>query len=142
MVVYDQDDRFHKVLGTTLDEEAEGERRPKPFLVIALADKIDEDSLVDISKKLSKPEKTVVLVTATGLRKRGLNIVEYGSIEQTVREVVEYLGHQPLKKILRRCYHLIILFEETGAIYIRRASNPLKGSIHYCPVNDSRTGGN
>ena len=136
MVVYDQDDRFHKVLGTTLDEEAEGERRPKPFLVIALADKIDEDSLVDISKKLSKPEKTVVLVTATGLRKRGLNIVEYGSIEQTVREVVEYLGHQPLKKILRRCYHLIILFEETGAIYIRRASNPLKGSIHFCPNFD------
>ena len=68
---------------------------------------------------------------------RGLNIVEYGSIEQTVREVVKYLTEQPLQTILGQCDHLIILFEETGAIYLRRQTDgSLKGSIHFCPNFD------
>jgi hypothetical protein len=136
VVVYDQDPQFHSTLEEALATRSCA-REPKPLLVIALADKIHEDSLVTIVEKLSEPRRTIVLATATHLRKWGLNIVEYGSIEQTVHEVGRYSREQPLQTILQNCGHLIILFEETGAIYLRRATDGwLEGSLHFCPNFD------
>jgi hypothetical protein len=133
LVVYDQDPRFHEALESAVKQTSISHR---PVLIIALAETIHEESLAAIRQKLSARTDTVVVVTATGLRKHGLNIVEYGSIEQTVREVFEYSTTQPLETILQESDHLIILFEETGAIYIRRENETLRGSIHFCPNFD------
>jgi ATPase family associated with various cellular activities (AAA) len=119
-------------------------RKRKPFegrsLILACRDQVDASSLKALCARLRcGPNETAVVVTASWLRKGGANIVEYGSIEQTLREIVSCAVAKsgPLPALLRYSAHVVILFEETGAAYLRRDRNGrFTGSFHFCPNLD------
>jgi hypothetical protein len=140
VVIYEQDRNFRKVLKDLADKPSE--RRPTGHdssltsaLIVGLADEVDEAS-IEAAKRIFGPgSTTIVLLTADGLRRAGLNIVAYGSIEQTVQELSERLSTNPLKDLLEHVSHLVVLFEETGAVWINN-TEPRRGSIHFCPNFD------
>lgn len=142
VVVYERDREFGDVFKRFVAAKPSFEPDVRRALVISLADHISETAL---SQAIAfghggTPDRSriVGVVTAEALRHRGLNIVEYGSIERTVRDIVHYAGRNPLAKILELCGHVVVVFEDTGAIYLRRdaGGNIWTGSVHFCPNFD------
>jgi hypothetical protein len=141
-VVYEMDRLFRASFEGLLEDRTFRFRsNPRRILVVSLDDEIKATSVSGAVRlfhgRRRRPANVVVLLTAEGLRNSGCNIVEHGSIEQTVREVVAYTRRSPIKDIVRWCHHVVVVFEETGALYLYR--KPLRGwqgTIHYCPNFD------
>lgn len=82
-------------------------------------------------------DRTITLIRARDLRDAGCNIVEYGSLELTLRRVMEHVNQPPLSTIFQFCNHIVVLFEETGALHLYRdESGKYSGSLHSCPNMD------
>jgi hypothetical protein len=81
-------------------------------------------------------ERTVVLVTADGLRKAGLPITKYGALEKTVADIFDKCNTTPLKELLDLAAHVVVSFSETGGLVLDRSTGTLKASLHYCPNFD------
>lgn len=138
-VIYEQDGQFIPLLDGRL-AAANPSPFDKPKLIIAMATRINEEATRNLCKMYGEPPSPIVLVTAAGLREMGLNIIEYGSIEKTVRDVVGYITTStgPLRGFLDYCGHLIIGFEDADVIYIRHDSDRgLIGSYYSCPNFDA-----
>jgi hypothetical protein len=140
VVIYEQDPHFRKALAGLARESRNrksgaGGRLSAPALIVALADDVDKTSIEAARELFGPGSTTIALVHADGLRHSGLNIVDRGSIEQTVHELSDCLSLNPLKGLMDHCSHLIVLFEETSAMCISNAK-PRKGSIHFCPNFD------
>ena len=146
LVVYDRSSSLRKSikadgLGGNLSDLASN---ALGGVVIAIRDNLHEcdeksNSWLGIMKeKLAVDDKgrerTLTMVNADALRKCGLAITEYGSIEQSVRDVVKYRGHKYIKALLAMGDHLVVVFRETGALYLNATTN--EGSIHFCPNFD------
>lgn len=141
VVVYERDREFGDVFAKLVAVPTAFEPDPGRALVVSLADDISVTALSQAITfahgRTADRGKIVAVLTAEALRHRGLNIVEYGSIERTVRDLVHYTGRDPLAKILALCGHVVIVFEDIGAIYLRRdEGDTWTGSIHYCPNFD------
>lgn len=100
----------------------------------------------DIVNSIRDDVVTTVLIPADSLRKWGLPIVEYGSTEQAVRDVVAHLDKAPLNFIKKNNRHLVVVFRETAALHLRMNCDPdcqtVTGSVHYCPNWDRLAQGN
>lgn len=113
-------------------------------VIVAIRDDLDppekhENWLTSLANVLSKrPKKkgnpTIVMVHADTLRKCGLNITEYGSLEQAVREVSSHANRYPLGELCAMSSDLIVVFRETGALHLK--SDLKGGSLHICPNFD------
>ena len=143
MVVVYEADRCFRVAFRNLQKDKTFEFRANRdrHIVVSLDDDIDVELLRAAVRLFHGtdpcPRNVVVLLTAVGLRNRGCNIVQDGSIEQTVREFVAHTRRSLLADVLSLADHLIVIFEETGAVYIRRDRRQrLHGSIHFCPNFD------
>lgn len=104
-------------------------------IVISIKENIKDNEWLEILSKLAKDKKDrcIVIITADDLRHAGLDITEYGAIEQQVREIVGYLNEEPLNKIWDKlCEHLVVIFRENQVLYI----NTAYGSYHVCPYFD------
>lgn len=83
-------------------------------------------------------DRAIVVLTADSLRKSGLRIVEYGHLEQAVRDVVTQMGKTPLSQFAKHCRHIVVSNQESALLHVvapKRHSDhgPIKGSIHICP---------
>jgi hypothetical protein len=139
VVIYEQDPKFRdafKELAEKLHktQSKESNRRSAPTFIVALADDVNKAS-IEAAKRIFGKATTIVLLTADGLRRSGLNIVAYGSIERTIQHLSACLPKNPLKEILDHSSHLLVLFEETGAVCINNTGRR-QGSIHFCPNFD------
>jgi hypothetical protein len=136
IVIYDRDPRVRSILRRVRGSSTPPNRATR-VLVVAMMEDVDESLASAVRSHFqADPANTIILLTVDALRRRGLNIIEYGSIEQTVRDTVRYLQHSPLKNIMESCGHLLLVFEETGVIYVRRDDTRWRGSIHFCPNFD------
>lgn len=106
-------------------------------VVIAIEGNITDENIQDIDQSLDEDVVTTVLVPVDSLRKWGLPIVEYGSTEQAVRDIVSHLDKVPLNFIKKKNRHLVVVFRETAALHLRMNCDPdcltVTGSVHYCP---------
>ncbi len=155
LVIYDRDSRLREFIMKNDNYGVSGSlNNPKEALqclvqsatngvVIAIRDNINDKWLTCLEKILSAKEnsvheRSVVILTADALRKYGLNITEYGSIEQAIHEVVAYLDRDPIKQIIQKlCAHLIVVFREAAALLIHmKSSDGGSGSDHFCPNFD------
>ena len=131
LVLFDFDDAFRAAARSTLAglTAAAGER----ITVIGLAAETGESALSWFDALTPEvtggPERTVAILRAEELRKAGLVIIESGPIERTVRDLFPYFAQPPLRTVSRHAAHLVILFEEQGAIYAK-VSAPQTGCIH------------
>ena len=80
--------------------------------------------------------RTAVQITADSLRKRGLQIARYGALEDTVNDIFKYRNRAPLKELFDFADHLVIVFSETGGLYIDDTNHHWEGSLHFCPNFD------
>ena len=139
LVFFDfDDDSARQAVVSSLPRLSDGIR--KRFTVIGLAGEIRGKAL-DWFESLTPavtggPDRTVAVVRAEELRKAGLIIIESGPIERTVRDLLSYLDHEVFKTIKARAEHVVILFEELGAVYMRLGRDP-DGSIHLSSNSDS-----
>ena len=137
LVLFDFDDfsRQATLPSLTTLAGASGER----LCVIGLAGELNKDTLTWLDSLTPAvtggAERTVAVVRAEELRKAGLIIIESGPIERTVRDLFQYFETPLLGGIARSAAHLVILFEEIGAIYVK-LSEPKKGSIYLAPNSD------
>ena len=115
-------------------------RQANRGLVVAIRDNVDAGWLCTLRTTLKldgeTSKHTLVIVTADSLRKCGLNITEYGSLEEAVANVVGDLYKTPLCCLLDMSDHLVVVFRETGAIYLNMKTK--KGSITICPNFDRK----
>jgi ATPase family associated with various cellular activities (AAA) len=81
------------------------------------------------------PERTVAVLRAEELRKAGLLVVESGPIERTIRDLFPYFKHPTLQLVAKHARHLVILFEEVGAVCMK-LKRSRKGSIHLSSNSD------
>ncbi len=107
-------------------------------VVLAIEDDLNDDRLNELVDSINKKcTRTTVLITADSLRKYGLPIVEYGSIEQAVRDVVGHLDNAPLNFLSAKGRHLVVVFRETAALHLHRTPDvdcpTVTGATHYCP---------
>jgi ATPase family associated with various cellular activities (AAA) len=140
VVMYEQDRNFRDTLSELskkpdVRQPNEHDSRSTSALIVALAEDVDKAPIEGARLIFGKTPTTIVLVTADGLRRSGLNIVAYGSIEQTVQELSECLSTSPLKDLRDYCSHLLVLFEETGIVCISNTGDG-QGSLHLCPNFD------
>lgn len=80
--------------------------------------------------------RTLVQVTADSLRKEGLKIARYGPLEETVKDIFDNRSKPPLKQLFELADHLVVVFSETGGLYIEHSGDEWKGSLHFCPNLD------
>lgn len=107
-------------------------------VVLAIEDDLEDDWLEELVGSIGKKcKQTIVLITADSLRKYGLPIVEYGSIEQAVRDVVGHLDKPPLNFLSDKGRHLVVVFRESAALHLHRTPDgkwpTVTGTTHYCP---------
>ena len=96
------------------------------------------DSEIQASSKTKEfKDRTVILVSVDDLRKSGLDITQNGTFEQAVQEISRYQTSDPLKTLFDLASHLILIFRETGALYLTTIAR-LECSIHICPNFDRR----
>jgi hypothetical protein len=135
MFDYDSDSRHAAQVSLPGLRTAAGKR----ITVVGFAGEVREDSLDWLASLTSDvtggPARTVAVVRAEELRKAGLIIVESGPIERTVRDLFPYLDQPPLSIVAKHAEHLVILFEEVGAIYVR-LGRPREGWIHLASNSD------
>lgn len=111
-------------------------------LVFAIADEISIYSLRKFSAAINAEPKftqsikpnSVAVVSADSLRKCGVPIMEYASIETSVNDVVKHLHMSPLRELSEICGHLVVIFRETGGLYIDVSGG--EGSLSFCPNFD------
>ena len=113
-------------------------------MIIAIRDELEDTKgspkwLEELKDQLQEKgdglkKRTLVMVTADALRKYGLKITELGSLEQAVQDVVRYSTQSPINTLLEIGDHLVVVFRETGALYLNREND--SGSIHFCPNFD------
>lgn len=147
LVIYDRNSCLRKLLNNQNNKKEKDYlqglvKRTADGVVIAIRDRLDDIQwLHDLGKSVFSVDpvardRCIVIITADALRKYGLNITEYGSIEQAVHEVVSQLWHSPLKLIIKNiCTHLVVIFRETTALYINMrlcGGDHGKGSLHFC----------
>jgi len=101
--------------------------------VIGFSDEIDPKSLAwleSLSPEITGGrDQTVAVIRAEQLRKEGLIVVESGPIERTVRDLFPCFEHAPLKTVTKCAAHIVILFEEVGAVYVQMKEG-VAGSFH------------
>ena len=143
LVIDDRDSNLRKNIEDIKDEPSEilqtlSTQSQGGGIVVAIRDNVVTHWLDVLKIKLNLDgetrKRTLVIVTADALRKRGLNITEYGSLEQAVEDVVQNLGNSPLKDLHEMSVHLVIIFRETGAVYLNMELGT--GSINICPNFD------
>lgn len=113
----------------------------------------DFDWIITLSKLFPKKNyKLIVQVTADNLRKAGLKITKYGSLEDTIKDMWHCRNISPLKELFQLTDHLLVILRETGALYIEKSVDKLNeestdnlnkesvakfnGSLHFCPIFD------
>jgi hypothetical protein len=119
-------------------------------VIIACRREASVDAIKHLASRLGCAQhSTVVIVTASSLRKKDANIVAFGSIEQTLRDIVHYATSHDgdLSGLLGCSDHVVIVFEESGLAYLHRdhnlveggnadSSDEVHGSFHFCPNFD------
>src|SRR5262249_49864292 len=114
-------------------------KRQRQHLIVACRNEVQTDAIRRIASAVhSSPRTTVIIATASWLRRNGSNIVAYGSLEQTLKELVACTKPKSgkLAKLLGLSQHVVILFEESGLAYLRHEGGELRGSFHFCPNFD------
>lgn len=102
--------------------------------IIAIRDGIEAShagSWLMCLKEVTTREKTLVIVHADSLRKCGLNITEYGSVEQVVNDIKDNLEKYPIKNLMEMSADLVVVFRETATLHLK--SDSTGGSLHICP---------
>ncbi|SAL85539.1 hypothetical protein AWB67_06970 [Caballeronia terrestris] len=84
----------------------------------------------------ARPPNVLVLITADCLRKAGLNITKYGALENTIKDIFASAKLSPLKELLELAGHVVIVFRETGSLYIDQSGETTRASLHFCPNFD------
>ena len=138
IVIYEDDEQFRlafKRLESNPDQQnrAQSRKDSKPALIIGLYEEVTETS-IKTAKKVFGTETTIAIVTADGLRRRGLDIAAHASIERTVQDVSKSLMQTPLKLMLGLCSHLIVLLEHSGILGL--SQNGRVGTVHFTPNFD------
>ncbi len=83
-----------------------------------------------IPQEYCRSTVTVVL-HATLLRRKGINIREDASIERTIQSFLYHLDNNPILRELCDCRHLVVRFDDGGVLhYDRDSEGP---TYHYCP---------
>jgi hypothetical protein len=145
-VIYDRDLDLRKPAALTGLKAFLNDLKSGDSVVIAIEGNITDEHMKDIDKSLGEDVVITVLVPADSLRKWGLPIVEYGSTEQAVRDIVAHLDKPPLNFIKKKNRHLVVVFRETAALHLRMNCDPdcltVTGSVHYCPNWDRMAQGN
>jgi hypothetical protein len=154
-VVYDRNSLFRKgMVRPRPAGEFKGDQVYKTItesnggLLLAITDDISADwldnfrqGIMDSSLKADEDcfqvkvkSNSVAVVSADALRKCGLPIMEYGSIETTIRDVAKYIDRKPLCNLRDLCGHLVVIFRETGGLHIDHSNR--FGSFSFCPNFD------
>jgi ATPase family associated with various cellular activities (AAA) len=146
VVIYDRNISLRKDLDPM--KVLVGRLKVGDALMLAIGEDLNDPNTDELDSRLkdlvdSIPDevrmRTTILVTVDSLRKYGLPIVESGSIEQAVRDVVGHLEKEPLQSLRRKCKHLVVAFREAAVLYVLTpdgCGERIKGSFHFCPNSD------
>lgn len=139
IVLYDRNSRLREQI-----QHACGDQGKKAALkkllskatasIIAIRDGIDGDKArlwLECLKDVTEPKKTLVMVHADSLRKCGLIITEYGSLERVVKDIKENLENYPIKNLMEMSADLVVVFRETATLHLK--NDRTGGSLHICP---------
>jgi hypothetical protein len=97
----------------------------------------DTDWLEKLTKFMDgQRSKLIVQITADSLRKAGLNISRYTAAEDTIKHILDCTDDNPLKQLLKLTDHLLVVFRETGGLYIDNSGDEMAAWLHYCPNFD------
>jgi hypothetical protein len=138
IVIYEDDKQFRlafKRLESKLKRRNRGANRKKskPTLILALSDEVTETS-IKTARNVFGTGATIAIVTADGLRRKGMDIAPHSSLEQTVHDVSKSLRSAPLKEILALCSHVVVLLEDSGILCLTKRGS--EGTIHFTPNFD------
>ncbi|HWK09608.1 MAG TPA: hypothetical protein VNR64_06140, partial [Vicinamibacterales bacterium] len=138
LAVYDDDGSILKVL-TAAESPLDSAKVNTRYLIVACRRDAPAESITKLAARVGcTPDTTVTIVTASWLRRDGANIVAYGSLEQTLKDIVDCTQSAggSLRALLACSHHVVIVFEESGLAYLYRTANGLQGSFHFCPNFD------
>ena len=78
-------------------------------------------------KPAQAANRTVIQVTADGLRKAGLPITKYGALEETIDDIFASLDKHPMRSLLDIADDMVVVFSETGGLHLHNSKKGTTG---------------